>query len=418
MVFGFCMLPDKRYVLAVSGGLDSMVLTHLFAQTLSARNLVIAHFNHKTRGEESDRDERFVRRQAKKNGILCVVGNRRGSKTSEEALRNERMLFLRQVRRETACDYIVTGHHLDDQLETVLMRLMRGTGLDGMVGITPTRGRFLRPLLAFSRSDLFAYAKQNKIKWREDSSNKEQSYLRNRIRHELLPVFFRVGQEYGTRDQCIKRFQKTIQELQWAIQEVEKKTVRLYGRHAVETPFWIRLNEPKLQTLNPYWRKRVLKRALRRVGVRSVLTRDLEAMESYFRTSKKALMTSGNIQLSRSCGFVFLQNEQQRALTQRAFRFHKTEGRYTCSDLGLRIHVRSGMGELRFATPGDWRSAHKLKKELLERRIPSFERKFLPVLVKKGSKEVLWCFPEKKNGIRIEENHFLFSFEDCLKVSS
>lgn len=184
-------------LMGVSGGADSVAMMHLLselAECFSLR-LGIAHLNHCLRGEESDRDERFVTALAEKFSIPCFIGRkdaeayRKSCRLSpEEAAREIRYDFLSTTAQEKGFDRIALGHHADDNAELILMFLLRGSGLSGLSGIPPTRGgKYIRPLMNLSRSAITAYLRQKGADWVTDSSNSDPKYLRNRVRHELIP---------------------------------------------------------------------------------------------------------------------------------------------------------------------------------------------------------------------------------------
>jgi tRNA(Ile)-lysidine synthase len=185
--------PGQRLLLAVSGGIDSVVLTELIRQ--SGFPFGLAHVNFSLRGAESDRDAAFVRALAGKLGVSFhytqvdthSVAAENGWST-QLAARNLRYDWFAEIREQKGYDWIVTAHHLTDSLETVLLNLVRGTGLAGLHGIPVQNGRVCRPLLCFSREELFDFARNNQLEWVEDSSNATTDYSRNRIRHDVLPV--------------------------------------------------------------------------------------------------------------------------------------------------------------------------------------------------------------------------------------
>jgi len=185
-------LKRKIVLVACSGGVDSMVLVHLCHQL--GIIFRIAHCNFGLRGSESDADENFVRSMAKSNEVPFFATSFETSKFSKTnkisiqmAARELRYTWFKQLAKEHAIDYILTGHHLNDTLETFLINLSRGTGIDGLTGIPEINDMYVRPLLPFSRNQILEFAKENNIKWREDSSNSDTKYIRNKIRHLIIP---------------------------------------------------------------------------------------------------------------------------------------------------------------------------------------------------------------------------------------
>src|ERR1700687_4495729 len=185
---------DDRVLVAVSGGPDSIALLAVLATICATRGVGVcaAHFNHQLRGDESLRDQRCAEQVAQRLGVECVVAcspTLRAGANLEARARAERYAFLAQVADQRRCAKIATGHTLDDQAETILMRLLRGTGWDGLRGIRPVRdGRIIRPLIACARGDILAFLAEQRLPFCEDSSNRDRRFLRNRVRHEVLPL--------------------------------------------------------------------------------------------------------------------------------------------------------------------------------------------------------------------------------------
>ena len=180
----------EKIILALSGGIDSMVLADLLLKTKV--EFVAAHCNFHLRGEESDGDERFVREFAEKNGIQCIVKHFETEKYATEqgvsiemAARDLRYAWFEQLRQQLGYDKIAVAHHADDQAETFFINLLRGAGLNGLKGMKPQNGAVIRPLLGASREQICQYAAENHIVWSEDHTNAESVYLRNRIRNQL-----------------------------------------------------------------------------------------------------------------------------------------------------------------------------------------------------------------------------------------
>ncbi len=182
------IVPGDRIVCAVSGGADSMAL--LWAMYLLRDKLGItlecAHFNHQLRGDESQRDADFVRQFCEDYHIPFHYGTERvtaGEKGLEAAARDARYRFLKSLPGKVA-----TAHTADDNAETLLMHLIRGTGLKGLGGISPVNGNVIRPMLTVTREDVLAFLKEYSLSYVEDSSNGEDAFLRNRLRHHVMPL--------------------------------------------------------------------------------------------------------------------------------------------------------------------------------------------------------------------------------------
>lgn len=189
----FPNLFKDRILLACSSGIDSMVMTHL-CQKLNL-NITLAHCNFCLRGHESNLDEAFVVDYASKQDILVFskqfdtqsfVDNSKYS--IQMAARELRYNWFQSLSEQHQFSCVLTAHHADDNLETFLINLSRGSGLDGLVGIPEKNGIFLRPLLPFSRDQILQYAQKHQIEWREDSSNVSLKYQRNQLRHKLVTV--------------------------------------------------------------------------------------------------------------------------------------------------------------------------------------------------------------------------------------
>jgi tRNA(Ile)-lysidine synthase len=198
------MLPAGATVLcAVSGGADSVCLLHVLKGLGRDLRLVCAHYNHRLRGPESDRDEAFVRTLCAELGIPLTVGGgdvaafaRETGMGIEEAARTLRYAFLEQEADGVGAGRIATAHTADDNAETLLLNLVRGTGLRGLGGIPPVRGRIVRPLLTVTRREVEAYLLENGLPHVEDSSNGRDDFARNRLRHAVLPVLAELNDNF------------------------------------------------------------------------------------------------------------------------------------------------------------------------------------------------------------------------------
>lgn len=181
-------LEPGVYVLAVSGGVDSVVLLDLMVKLAKSKptyQLVVAHLDHGIRSD-SDIDRQLVQNIANKHGLVFVYDTANlGEKASEDAARKARYRFLRKVQQATGADAIVTAHHQDDLLETAILNLLRGTNRKGLTSLSNDKN-LRRPLLHISKAQIRAYAKKHKLVWREDTTNQDDKYRRNYVRNNIM----------------------------------------------------------------------------------------------------------------------------------------------------------------------------------------------------------------------------------------
>lgn len=247
----FPFLEQKKLFLAVSGGLDSLVLLHLFQQL--PYEIAILHCNFQLRGLESFGDQNFVQEYADTNGIplfftqfdTTAFANDYKLSTQVAARELRYNWFYEQLETKNF-DYVLTAHHADDNLETFLINLSRGTGLDGLTGIPPQNDSIIRPLLPFSRQEIENYAKEHHIQWREDSSNASDKYLRNKIRHNLIPILKELNPAF------MSSFEKTQNYLQEAQTMVEDASIIVYQQVAKQEGDAIYFDLKQLKRLPNY----------------------------------------------------------------------------------------------------------------------------------------------------------------------
>jgi tRNA(Ile)-lysidine synthetase-like protein len=189
--------PGMKLAAAVSSGADSVALLTLLAETRSQLGIVLSavHFNHKLRGKASDADEKFVVALAEKFGVTLHIGRadvagkaRRERSNLEDAARRARYSFFEKLTGQDRLDAVATAHTIDDQAETVLAHILRGTGIAGLAGIHPSAASVCRPLLGFRREELRKYLRASKQPWREDATNRDINRSRARMRKKLLPL--------------------------------------------------------------------------------------------------------------------------------------------------------------------------------------------------------------------------------------
>lgn len=189
---------NNKVICAVSGGIDSVVLLHILNRY--GLDCIVAHCNFQLRGEESDRDEDFVRNLAKEYGykseirLFNTLEFAESKKISVQmAARELRFTFFDELLEKYNCNYIALGHNSDDQIETVLTNLVRGTGIRGLTGMSEISGKYLRPILNVSRKEIEEYAKQHNVDYCQDSTNETTKYSRNKLRHIVIPAFEEIN---------------------------------------------------------------------------------------------------------------------------------------------------------------------------------------------------------------------------------
>jgi tRNA(Ile)-lysidine synthase len=229
----FPFLKEGKLLIAISGGLDSVVLTHLLHKLNF--DISLAHCNFNLREDESDTDEKFVinlgNRLTTKTFTIWFDTNqfaKENKLSTQIAARELRYNWFQELIVKHKFDYVLTAHHADDNLETFLINLIRRTGLDGLTGIPVINENIVRPLLIFSRKEIKNYAKDQAIEWREDQSNASTKYVRNKIRHQITPVLKEIN------PQLLDSFQNTIANLQEsqsiindAVSELKKKVLSI-----------------------------------------------------------------------------------------------------------------------------------------------------------------------------------------------
>lgn len=332
---------NERILVAVSGGVDSMVLLHLLHQLAGSQGwkLRLAHFNHQLRGGSSAADERFVRRSAATLGLPLVVGQgkvktfaRAQGLSIEMAARQLRHDFLARTARRFKCRTVALGHHADDQVELFFLRLLRGTGGEGIagmksLGLSPSDRdiRLARPMLELSRREIAEFARIYEIRFREDASNAALGFLRNRIRHELLPL---LEKDYQP------AVRKTVPRLMEII-GAEADCVTAAARE------WLARKEP--ETVFDHLPTAVQRRCLQLQLLRLRLSADFETIESLRRKAAQPVNITADASVLRN-----LEGKVE-------LRHHRPAGFNSAS---LRVPLQEGKGTVEFAGVGfSWRMA-------------------------------------------------------------
>ncbi len=299
-------------LVAISGGIDSVVLAHGLA-AIHSGSVSLGHVNHGLRGAESEADEAFLRGFARDLGVRLLVrrvapaelregGPSRARPTLQEAARTLRYAALDEMAEEAGARRIATAHQADDQAETVLFRLLRGTGLDGLTGIPPVSpdGRILRPLLGVSRAEIEAHARAHGLTWREDASNQSDDYARNRLRRHWLPG---LARDFNPR--LLRSLGELAETLRGDAEWIEGQVAREAAARFQEEASCLRIEPKDWEALPDALALRLARRALRLMGGgRDVSRVHLRRMVAFFRTGRPgtAIELPGGLVLAHEGG--------------------------------------------------------------------------------------------------------------------
>lgn len=370
--------PGDSVVCALSGGADSVAMTfgfYLLREQLGIA-LEAAHFDHNLRGEESREDARFAEEFCQGYGIRLHMGSAPvtpGKKGLEAAAREARYAFLLSLPGK-----ILTAHTADDNAETVLMHLLRGTGLRGLGGIAPQNGRVLRPMLDITRAEVEAFLTEYALPHREDSSNRGDDFLRNRLRHGVMPLLRRenpsLAENVSAMALRLRRDEKYIQSQLPA------------GMPGVG----------ELRAMDPALQSRCLERFLRQCGVKEPQQCHLELVRGLVYSDKPSARGNfpGGITIARNY------DRLEKQETPRTVEEGLLEGTMELPQAGLRIRVvpaeeilekpeaftvrPRGSIRVRSRREGDairtWGGAKSVKKLFIDRKIPACQRPAMPVL--------------------------------------
>ncbi|QDO94008.1 tRNA lysidine(34) synthetase TilS [Formosa sediminum] len=238
-------LKNSKLILTISGGIDSVVLAYLCKEL--KLDFALAHCNFNLRGAESDADEAFLINLAEQLDVEIFIESfntklyAQDTKLSiQMAARELRYRWFQELVEALHFNYVLTAHHADDNLETFLINLSRGTGIEGLTGIPEVNDYIVRPLLPFSRAEITNYAKAHKITWREDSSNSSTKYLRNKLRHEVIPVLKEINPQW------LQNFKMTQDHLHDSKVLIDDYMTQVYKDIVVFKDGIITFNVPKL----------------------------------------------------------------------------------------------------------------------------------------------------------------------------
>lgn len=420
----FHMFPEKAHiVVGLSGGADSVALLHILCSLKEefGWSMTAVHIHHGLRGKEADGDAAFAEEFCAKLGVPCVVrkvdvkAEAKARKLGEEETgRLLRYAAFREIAGEEG--YIAVAHHKRDQAETMLMRLCRGTGLRGLTGMSPVRENICRPLLRCNREEIERYCRENGLMWREDATNQEEAYTRNRLRLRVLPLLEEINPK------AVEHMAETAELLSVEEGFLELQAAACYEKVKEDAPKGeVRLKRKELQALHPAMRKRVLRKAMAVFLQRDISQAQIEALEDLLQkeTGKSRDFLEGVHAENRYDRLVLTIKKEKAEGYQYALPLGKT---VFISEIGLRITAWAGekdellseetkcfdfdkiSGELfcRSRKTGDVISLKngrkKIKDLFIDEKIPRNEREIFPLIA--AGEETLWAV-----GLRVSECH-------------
>ena len=356
--------PGDRLVCAVSGGADSMALLwgmYLLKEKLGIE-LAAAHFNHHLRGEESDRDQQFVKDFCDGYGIPLYLGSAQvvsGKKGLEAAARDARYAFLRTLPGKVA-----TAHTADDNAETVLMHLVRGTGLKGLGAISPVNGNVIRPMLGITRREVEAFLEEYHVEYITDSSNETDDFLRNRLRHHVMPLLVEENPKLA----------ENLSAMALRLRQDEQALSAL----ASDQPICVQA----LRNEMPAVRTRVLERFLKESGVKEPEAQHIELAEALVFSDNPSARGNfpGGVTISRNYDTLEVLRaeaaEQLQVLCASAEEIINTPEIFTVQTVG-EVYIRARQSGDSIRLSGGTKS---LKKLFIDRKIPASHRDQIPVV--------------------------------------
>ena len=371
--------PGDTVIAALSGGADSVALTfalYLLKEKLNV-TLEAAHFNHNLRGAESDADEAFVRSFCHRFDIPLHIGSAQvmpGKKGLEAAARDARYAWLRTLPGKVA-----TAHTADDNAETVLLHLIRGSGLNGLGGIPPVNGSIIRPMLLITRADVEAFLSEWCLSHVEDGTNAEDVFQRNRIRHHVMPLLYRENPKIG----------ENLSRMALGLREDEACLSQM-------ADFAVLPEVDELKSKHPALRRRILARFLKAEGVKEPEETPILQVEALLYSAQPSAQASlpGGVTIARNYGRLEVLPQRQpleetllpvpgcvelpgyRVTAEVSQSIHNSEDTFTVCPQG-QLTLRSRRSGDGMRLPGGTKS---LKKLFIDRKIPAAQREQIPVL--------------------------------------
>jgi tRNA(Ile)-lysidine synthase len=420
------LTQGEKVVLGVSGGADSIALLYSLNELIDyGLELIVAHMNHGIRAEEAERDAEFVRETAKTLGLTFVYGEVDAKKykednglSLEDAARTLRYKFFDQVMNKHYATKLATAHTLDDQSETVLMRLIRGSGSKGLSGIPPVSNNIIRPLIETSRQEIETYLKSKNVNWVDDSSNESVEFMRNKIRHDLIPELEKYNPQI--KETLAKTADILRAEDDYISQEADKHFGDIFKTNKSE----LTGDLVKFRTADKIIRYSLLRSAVEK------LTSDLKNISSIHITSADDFLlsdtASGQIDLPDDTvvvkGYDTFLVTKKTEIEREFFHTIQTPGKWSFPELEVELSIVKTDSfdetdesvayfdpglvkfpiDVRSFKPGDrfsplgMQSSKKLQDYFTDIKLPKFLRSRVPIFISDG--EIMWA-----GGIRIDD---------------
>lgn len=423
-----CMLnPDDRVIVAVSGGPDSVALLHILNRIKEEYNLHlrVAHLNHLLR-DEAHIEAEFVRELAERLNLDFSYREIDISKLAKDeninieiAGRKARYTFLSKVAEENEAQKIAMGHTADDQAETVLMRLLRGAGIEGLKGIPPIRGMIIRPLIEINREEILKFLRQNGFEWKIDISNQSSLFLRNRIRCDLLPKIER-DYNYRFRDSLLKLAEICREEDTFVSNLAMKKLKSSIIEHNSDG---ISLDKKKITSLPVVLRKKVFRHILKMMwsGLERIQYAHLEGIENILKNQESSeLILPHDTKFIITDGTIYIKSGAHETKTESKYFEYEISnpGEFMIPEINMKIIVSLDRIDdiklnyndknraffdadkisfsliVRGRKPGDrfqpygMKGSKKIKELMIDEKIPYKRRGAIPIFESKN--EIIW----------------------------
>ncbi len=395
--------PNDRLLLAVSGGVDSMVMLQMFEQL--PYSISVAHVNFQLRAEESDGDEQFVREYCKSKGIPLFVNAINTKAYMQEhkvsvqmAARELRYTWFKQLMKEEGFEKLLVAQHSDDSVETTMINLIRGTGLSGLKGIV-SNNMATRPMLCFSRKDILKYAHEHSIIWREDSSNQKSDYLRNKLRNDVLPELDELSPSWRNN---IIQLNRDIEAAEHILNEYYNAHISLlYNNNIIHTQELHRLGHGKWM-----FRRLLLELGFSHDTISDILNHlDIQTGKYY---------ESAEVILRKQAEGFYVEYKDKALSYSNVFWLYADDTKLTIHGTDLAVeHIKTegvNFAEFNFENGMMYLDADKLNFPLQIRKWQPGDR-FRP-LGMKGFKKLSDFFVDKKFTFQQKENSFVMLSED------